>query len=86
MKVSSSKGTFFLIMVFSLVAGTFFGELLGEFIPVLARGFEISLFDRGTGSWLINFNFIKIDLGMIVKLNLGSFVFIILSFILFYKK
>lgn len=86
MKISSGKWTFLFIVVFSLVAGTFIGELLASYFPVFAKGFNIRLFNQASGSWLVDLNFLKFNLGLVLKLNLGSIIFLILSFIVFYKK
>ena len=86
MKISSGKWTFFFIVVFSLVAGTFIGELLTPYLPVFGKGFDIRLFNHASSSWLVDLNFLKINLGLVVKLNLGSIVFLILSFVIFYQK
>ncbi|QSX07983.1 DUF4321 domain-containing protein [Alkalibacter rhizosphaerae] len=86
MRVNGSKGLFIFILLFSLIAGTFIGELLGPTIPIFARGFDLSLFNQGSGSWIVDLHSIKLNLGLYMKLNLGSILFLIAAIAVFYKK
>ncbi|NTW71893.1 MAG: DUF4321 domain-containing protein [Eubacteriaceae bacterium] len=86
MKISSSRWTFTLIIVSALVIGTFIGELLSSSMPIFSRSFTVSLLNRNADAWLIDLNFMKMNLGFVFRLNLGSIIFLILSLIVFNKK
>jgi hypothetical protein len=86
MRVNGSKGFFIMILLFSLIAGTFVGELLGGTFPVFAKGLDLHLLNQGSGAWLVDLHSIKLNLGLAMKLNLGSILFLMAAIALFYKK
>lgn len=86
MKWNGSKGLFVFIVLFALIAGTFVGELLGSVFPVFAKGFDLQLFNQGSGSWIVDLHTIKLNFGIYTRLNLGSILFLIAAIVVFYKK
>lgn len=86
MRVNGSKGLFVFILLFLLIAGTFLGEILGNYFPILARGFDLHLFNQGSGSWIVDLHSIKLNMGLYMKLNFGSILFLIAGIIVLYKK
>lgn len=86
MRVNGSKWLFIFLLLFSLIAGTFIGEILGSYFPIFSKGFDFHLFNQGSGNWIIDLHFVKVNLGLYMKINLGGILFLIAGIVVLYKK
>jgi len=86
MRAGRQRWTFIFVVIVFVIAGTFVGDLLGNSISIFARDFSLRLLSQEGSGWLLDLYFIKIQLGFLFRLNLGSIIFLIIGLILFYKR